>query len=118
MKKQPTADVLEALAGQQEAPEGPGNGDGKGGGKGGKSRRRRKGAAGAPNPSGPDQPGGDVPAPTVPKHNKKVTSKITSISSKLTEVRCLSTQLQGHAMCLGSNPLDGSDQILFATNGW
>lgn len=33
------------------------------------------------------------------KHNKKVSNKITSLSTKLTEVRCIMTQVQNANMC-------------------
>ena len=60
---------------------------GKGGG-----RTRRNGRKG-------DQEGKD-PVVEIPKWNKKMSNKITCISGKHTELRCLTTQLNAHTMNL------------------
>jgi hypothetical protein len=78
-----------ANPGDQEAEDG-GKGKNKGKGKG--DKRRRKGSDQQENAGTP-----------VVKHNKKVSNKITTISSKLTEVRCMMTQVNQSTMCLGSH---------------
>ena len=67
---------------------------GKGGGKGGKSGKRRRGKK---NPEAEGADGGE-PADKVEKFNKKVSNKITNLSSKLTDALCLQTQLKTATM--------------------
>lgn len=67
---------------------------GKGGGKkGGKGKAKTK----TTKPK--NVPDVEV-APTIPKSNKKIGSKITSLSSKLTEIRCLQTQVENAKLYL------------------
>ena len=60
-------------------------------GKGKGDKRKKKGSDQQENAGTP-----------VVKHNKKVSNKITTISSKLTEVRCMMTQVNQSTMCLDS----------------
>ena len=59
-----------------------------------KARRKAKKGKGGEEGAGDHQDENPVV-----KHNKKVSSKITSLSTKLTEVRCIMTQVQSANMC-------------------
>ena len=63
----------------------------KGKGKGKKGSRSKKKGQGEAN-------GDEEPGEVIPKFSKKVTNKITVLSTKLTEVRCLQTQLKASGM--------------------
>ena len=72
-------------------PGGKGGDGGENPGKNEKKDKKRKGKK--------DVKGDDPDEPTIPKFNKKVSNKITTLSSKLTEIRCITTQLKAHSMC-------------------
>lgn len=52
-----------------------------------KNKGKRRGSTGADD-------GGEA-KPAVPKHNKKVANKITALTSKSTDIRCLDTLISG-----------------------
>ena len=60
-----------------------------------KAKAKRKSKKG----KGGEEGAGDQEENPVVKHNKKVSNKITSLSTKLTEVRCIMTQVQNANMC-------------------
>ena len=63
----------------------------------GKQQPKRKGK----RSKGADEgEGGEDPKEKVVKHNKKVSNKITTLSSKLIEIRCTMTQLNQSTMSL------------------
>ena len=85
--------VRKALPAPEAQPGEDGQEEAKGKGKGKKGSRSKKKGKGDANRGDEDQ---DEPA--VPKFSKKVTNKITVLSTKLTEVRCFQTQLKASGM--------------------
>ena len=75
----------------------PGANGEKGNGKGGKPSKQPRKARKSEQCEGQGE--AEPSAPAIPKHNKKMSNKITVLSSKLTEIRCLQTQLKSATMC-------------------
>ena len=83
--------LLEAQPKSGAPPPGKGKGEDQGVKGKGKGKKNRRGGKANP-PEGGD--GGNPPVPTIPKHNKKLSSKITGLTSKSTDVRCLETLIK------------------------
>ena len=71
--------------------------EGKGAGKGKRPNRRTKAL---PPPDGTGSEAKEENKPSVTKYNKKVSNKISTISGKLTELRCLETQVNNATLIL------------------